>query len=57
MTALEVAERLGVTKSLVERWIRKGVIKAERVGRMYVIETSEFERFAAIPRRPGRPTL
>lgn len=59
MTAREVAKRLGVTKSLVERWIRKGLIKAERAerdGGLYLIAESEFERFAAIPRHRGRPS-
>lgn len=55
LTAQEAAVRLGVTHSLICRWIKKGKIEAEKLGRTYAIKEAEIERFAKEPRQVGRP--
>ena len=40
----------------VRRWIRRGIIEAERVGRIYLIHASQIEKAKARP-RPGNPHL
>lgn len=62
MTAAEAAKQLGVSKSLVERWIRRGLIKVERAGKdglsgQYLINRDVVEEFAKRPRPKGRPRL
>jgi excisionase family DNA binding protein len=51
----EAAARLKLDPSRVRLLCRQGRIKAIMVGGTYVIEEVEFDRFAAIPRPPGRP--
>lgn len=51
----EAAEYLGINLWLVGRYCRQGRIRAEKVGSRWLIERAELERFAAIPRRPGKP--
>lgn len=41
----EVAERLNVARSTVHRWIKKGEIKAIKVGSVYRIPAEELERY------------
>ena len=52
--AKELEERREVVKFLVELKKQKR-IRATKVGGTYIIEETEFERFAAIPRPNGRP--
>lgn len=46
-SAPELAKILGITRDAVSKQIRKGVIKAEKVGRTYVISHAEVERLSA----------
>lgn len=56
MTTTEAAEALGITRSLVLRFIRQKRLAAERHGRDWWITSKEIERFRGIPRKPtGRP--
>ncbi len=43
----DVAERMGVSKRTVLRWIERGDLAAYRVGSVTRIELAEFERFLA----------
>lgn len=54
MTTAEAAEALGITRSLVLRFIRQGRIKTTMRGRDHWISTAEVERFKALPRTKGR---
>lgn len=40
----EAAEACGVTRLTIGRWIKSGKIKAEKVGRTYVIPLSEIAK-------------
>jgi excisionase family DNA binding protein len=52
----EAATRMGCDPSLIRRYIRQGRLSAMRIGeRPYAIASEELERFAALPRRAGRP--
>jgi len=52
----EAAGRMGRDPSLVRRLIRHGRLPAVRVGeRSYAISPEDVDRFAAQPRRAGRP--
>ncbi|OGL74605.1 hypothetical protein A3C96_02135 [Candidatus Uhrbacteria bacterium RIFCSPHIGHO2_02_FULL_60_10] len=42
----ELAKKIGVTRTTVFRWIKEGKLKAERVGRNYIIPEDELERIA-----------
>ncbi len=40
----QVAEILGVTRITVFRWIKEGTLKAEKIGRNYVISHEELNK-------------
>lgn len=54
MTTQEAAEALGVTRSLVLRFIRDGRLKSEKHGRDHWITPEELARFKALERKAGR---
>jgi excisionase family DNA binding protein len=51
----EAAMRLGVTTTRIATMIRFGIIKAQKIGRSWVIEESEVIRVQKLSRPPGRP--
>lgn len=52
----EVAQVLGVSDRRVRALVKGGRLPAIRVGaRTYAVLRSEVDRFADVPRRPGRP--
>lgn len=53
MTTTEAAEALGITRSLVLRFIRQGRLASEKRGRDHWITVEEVERFKALPRPMG----
>ena len=53
----EAAERLGISDVLVLRYISEKRIAAEKVGRIWLIDSESLETFAARPRRPGNPNF
>jgi excisionase family DNA binding protein len=59
LTTVEAADIIGITPSLVRKYVREGRLEAERVGEgrrsTFYFEREEVERFAAIPRKIGRP--
>ena len=46
LTTTEVAAKANTTRHTVEREIRRGNLQAEKVGRQWVIEPTEAERWA-----------
>jgi len=51
----QAAERLGITPIRVRQLIRAGRLPAVRLGKVYVIDRAELERFAEQDRPRGRP--
>jgi len=51
----DAADRLGLHPSRVRLLCRQGRIKADQIGKTWVIAEREVERFARLPREPGRP--
>jgi excisionase family DNA binding protein len=55
LTTTEAATVLHVDPSRVRLLCQRGRIKTIKIGNTYGIPERELERFAAIPRRAGRP--
>lgn len=55
ISVAQAGEVLGLQRDRVSRLIREGRISAVKIGRAYVIDRAEVERFAQLPRRAGRP--
>jgi excisionase family DNA binding protein len=53
----EAAERLGLSAAMVRRYYAQGRLSAEKVGKGWAIRRRDVERFAASPRRSGRPAV
>lgn len=51
----QAAQQLGITPQLVRRYCERGRIKAEKVGRDWVITQAALNSFARKPRKMGRP--
>mgnify|MGYP001195674380 CR=1 FL=1 len=51
----EAAERLGLSEAMVRRYCAQGRLPAKKVGKGWAIRRWDVERFAANPRRSGRP--
>jgi excisionase family DNA binding protein len=54
-TTVEAAPLLGLSPRSVTKYAKLGQIKAEKVGRDYVISAEELEHFKNTPRKVGRP--
>lgn len=54
ISVAQAGEVLGLQRDRVSRLIREGRISAVKIGRAYVIDRAEVERFAALPRMAGR---
>lgn len=56
-TVTQAAERLGLTAPAVYAAIRRGRIKARRIGSIYLISGDEIERYAETCKgKVGRPS-
>jgi excisionase family DNA binding protein len=55
LTTLQAAQILGLTQERVLAFIKDGRLKAEHIGRAWVILRSDLEEFKKQPRIPGRP--
>lgn len=53
----EAAEKLGVARELVTRYIRQGRLRAEQKGRMWLIDEESLGEFASKPRSVGNPNF
>jgi excisionase family DNA binding protein len=51
----EVSKQLGLTMGRIRTMIASGIIKAEKVGRDWLVEESEVARLKATERKRGRP--
>ena len=47
LTVKEIAERLQVHEQTVYRWIKKGVLKAQRVGGLLRITEEAYQEFTS----------
>ena len=55
LTTAQAADRLNISESLVRRYCRDGRLKAQRIGRDWLIEESDLDQFQQKPRKAGRP--
>lgn len=55
LSTQDVADLLGITRSLVLRYIREKRLPAQRIGSQWVVERRDMDAFNAQPRRPGPP--
>lgn len=55
LTTTEAADRLGIKARSVVQLIRRGLLKAEKKGRDYLIEDSEVARYEHERRPQHRP--
>lgn len=55
LTAIEVADRLGVTPGRVRQFHTEGRLRAVKVGPLLLFERSAVEAFARQDRPQGRP--
>lgn len=55
LTTKQAATELGIQPGSVKKLCQRGVLKAERIGRDWLVEQSEIERYKTERRRPGKP--
>lgn len=55
MSTQEAADRYGVHRETLRRWITRGLLPATKVGNSWAVEASDVERLLADPPKPGRP--
>lgn len=53
----EAAERLGIHRDLVLRYIKQERLRAEQKGRIWLIDEESLEEFASKPRSVGNPNF
>jgi excisionase family DNA binding protein len=51
----EAARRLGVSPRRVAAMIEQGVLRAQKIGKTWVIDETEVAKVAKAERKPGRP--
>lgn len=58
MTTTQFAERLGdnTKPDTIRKYCSLGIIKAELIGRSWLISEAEYARYTKHRRPPGRPT-
>lgn len=54
LTIPQAAQRLELSRQRVHKLVASGRIKAQRIGRDYMIESRELTRFEQLPRVDGR---
>lgn len=55
VTTVEAAARLGVTLHRVRAMINAGTLRAEKIGRDWLIEEHSLQAVLSKPRKRGRP--
>jgi excisionase family DNA binding protein len=53
LTTAQVAEKLGITPRRVRALITAGRLKGRKIGRDYLVDSRQLDRFT--PQPPGRP--
>ena len=54
LSVKQAAEVLGITPQMVRIHLRRGSLPATHVGQTWAILREDLDKFAKIPRRPGR---
>jgi excisionase family DNA binding protein len=54
MTAGQVAKKMGATAETVRDWIARGLIRAQKCGRVWHISPDEFNRFMGTIRQEAK---
>lgn len=57
LTTSEAAAKLDITPSLVRRYIRRGRLRAVKVGRDHLITPTDLRKFTKLPRKQGRKII
>jgi excisionase family DNA binding protein len=52
LSVIEIAEHLGVSKETIYRWLEKGKIPANRVGKLWKFKASEVDWFLQLKSHP-----
>lgn len=55
LTTTQAATVLGLEPRTVSKFIRRGVLKAEKFGRDWMIAEAEIERYQSERKKAGRP--
>lgn len=55
LTTTQAATELGIQPGSVKKLCQRGVLKAERIGRDWLVEKIELERYKEARRGRGRP--
>ena len=55
MTTKQAATELGIQPSSVKKLCQRGILKAERIGRDWLIDRDEIERYKVERRTVGKP--
>jgi len=53
----EAAERLGINRVLVHRYIKQKRLAAKQVGHVWLIDVDSLDEFASKPRSVGNPNF
>jgi excisionase family DNA binding protein len=54
ISVAQAAERAGVTRVTVYRWLEEGLLRGQKLGKVHVVQADDLERAASTvtPRRP-----
>jgi excisionase family DNA binding protein len=54
ISVAQAAERAGVTRVTVYRWLEEGLLQGQKLGKVHVVQADDLERAACAiePRRP-----
>lgn len=55
LTLAEAAPLVGLSATSLRLYAERGTLRATKVGKTWVVTEREVARFAALPRRMGRP--
>ena len=52
----EAARRLGLSIGRTTAMIRSGILRAQKIGKTWIVDEAEVSRVAKLDRKPGRPS-
>ena len=55
MTTKQVAAELSIQPRSVKQLCQRGILKADKIGRDWLISQEELDHYKTIRRQPGRP--
>lgn len=53
----EAAERLGISRQIIHKYIQDGRLRAEQKARVWLIDEESLDEFASKPRPVGNPNF